>query len=154
VGHDEVFQRLTQRRSWQFRSRFGSLAHVLAAHVSALDTTIPTHSDQQGRRPPAERFVRKPSTPPVIVDDPASQDRALGLKVLAYDFQAEFIKACERGQIRTNESSAGHLEVVQIGECENFHLRKASALTHRPRSTHHHTIDCEKPVKAVTDEHV
>lgn len=55
-----------------------------------------------------------PSTPTLILDDPASQDRAFGLKVLTHDFQSELIEAGKRGQIRTIEGNVRHVEVPQM----------------------------------------
>jgi len=45
------------------------------------------------------------------LQDPARQDRAIGLQTLADHDQAELIQAAERGQVRAAEGSVRHVEV-------------------------------------------
>jgi len=49
------------------------------------------------------------------LQDPARQDRAIGLQTLADHDQAELIQAAERGQVRAAEGSVRHVEVFQMG---------------------------------------
>jgi len=56
-----------------------------------------------------------PSAPPVLINDPARQDRAAGLQPLSSHHQPETAKAEERRQIRLGEGTVRHVEVFQVG---------------------------------------
>jgi len=58
-------------------------------------------------------------TPLVRADDPAGQHCPARLVVLPHNLKSELVEAAERGQVRAGEGTVGHVEVFQMGQCEN-----------------------------------
>lgn len=62
-------------------------------------------------------FAAAAAAPLIRLQDPTREDRAVGLKPLPGDFEAEFIETAERGQVRAGEAalegSVGHVEVFR-----------------------------------------
>ena len=127
LTHDRL-QRPGQSTTRQPGPRLGRAAGVLAPTPGA---PLPADRHQQGGRWPAQRLVRQlprdgvpgasctpaasaPAISAVIgLQDPARQDRAIGLQTLAEHDQVELIQAAERGQVRAAEGSVRHVEVFQ-----------------------------------------
>ena len=128
---------------------------------------VPADRHQQGGRSPAQRLVRQlprdgvpgssctpaasaPALGAVIgLQDPARQDRAIGLQTLADHDQAELIQAAERGQVRAAEGSVRHVEVFQMGGVGTSILGRPQHLPRDRRASHHptsdYTLNCEEP---------
>jgi hypothetical protein len=128
---------------------------------------VPADRHQQGGRSPAQRLVRQlprdgvpgssctpaasaPALGAVIgLQDPARQDRAIGLQTLADHDQAELIQAAERGQVRAAEGSVRHVEVFQMGGVGTSILGRPRHLPRDRRASHHptsdYTLNCEEP---------
>jgi hypothetical protein len=85
------------------------------------------------------------------LQDPARQDRAIGLQTLADHDQAELIQAAERGQVRAAEGSVRHVEVFQMGGVGTSILGRPRHLPRDRRASHHptsdYTLNCEEPGK-------
>ena len=83
------------------------------------------------------------------LQDPARQDRAIGLQTLADHDQAELIQAAERGQVRAAEGSVRHVEVFQMGGVGTSILGRPQHLPRDRRASHHptsdYTLNCEEP---------
>lgn len=104
-------------------------AHVLAPHMTALDTAVPAQPNTQHGGSPAERLVGQitshhvPSqtattaipAPVISVDDTALQHRPARSHVLTGHLQPDPVKPTEHGQTRRAEDSVGHVEVFQMG---------------------------------------
>jgi hypothetical protein len=93
--------------------------------VPALCASVAADRDQQYRRAPPERLVGQPPdhavarraiaaaapAPPLIavggLNDPARQDRPVGLEALPGDFEPELVQTAERRQIGTAEACIG-----------------------------------------------
>src|SRR5215475_8850961 len=90
----------------------------------------------------------------VGLQDPARQDRAIGLQTLADHDQAELIQAAERGQVRAAEDSVRHVEVFQMGGLGTSILGRPRHLPRDRRASHHptsdYTLNCEEPPTATT----
>jgi len=86
------------------------------------------------------------------LQDPARQDRAIGLQTLADHDQAELIQAAERGQVRAAEGSVRHVEVFQMGRRRNLHPRNLDTCpgTDAPATipTSDYTLNREEPAYA------
>ena len=140
VRDHDPFQRPPQPPPRQPRARFGSSAGVLAPHMPALGASVAADRDQQDRRAPPERLVCQPPdhavargalaatapAPPLIavggLNDPARQDRPVGLEALTGHLQPELIQTAERRQIGTaearidnNTGRVRHVEVFRVG---------------------------------------
>lgn len=77
--------------------------------MPAATASVAADRDQQGRGPPAERLVGKlpgdrvpggpfaaaAAAPLVGFEDPAPEDRAVGLEALAVDDEADLVKSAE-----------------------------------------------------------
>jgi hypothetical protein len=62
-----------------------------------------------------DSLAATPSTPPVIIDDPARQNRTIRLQPLPDHLQTQTVKTAKRGQIRRGEGSVRHVEVFPMG---------------------------------------
>jgi len=96
--------------------------------VTAPDAPVSAEADLQHRGSPPERLVRQPpdhrvpgralasavTTPSVGLDNPAPENRPIGLQPLPEHFEPEIIKTSERGQVRAGEGSVRHVEVFQM----------------------------------------
>jgi hypothetical protein len=102
---------------------------------------------------PAHPPASAPALGAVIgLQDPARQDRAIGLQTLADHDQAELIQAAERGQVRAAEGSVRHVEVFQMGGVGTSILGRPRHLPRDRRASHHptsdYTLNCEEPQTA------
>ena len=168
AGHGEVldhdgFQRPPQTTTRQLRPRLGRAAGVLAPHVPTTTASVAAHRHHQYRGTPAHRLVRQPpdhavangsfaATSPapaislVSVDDPAGKHRPIRCQTLAGDFEAELVKACERGQVRAGEGSVRHVEVFQMRCVGTYIFGRPQPLPRQRRAAAPHTLNCEEPV--------
>jgi hypothetical protein len=65
---------------------------------------------------------------------------------LADDFEAELVKAAERGQVRAGEGSVKHVEVFRMGGVGTPIIGRPRPLPgHHPRAARY-TLNCEEPV--------
>jgi len=90
------------------------------------------------------------------LQDPARQDRAIGLQTLADHDQAELIQAAERSaaerdQVRAAEGGVRHVELFQMGGLGTSILGRPRHLPRYRRASHHptsdYTFNCEEPIR-------
>ena len=139
TGHGEVVdgdapQRPLHAKAGDLRSRRGGASHVLPPRPSAVRAPVAADPDQKRCRPMPERLMRESTrhrvprhalrpalpTPGVHLDRPTLDHRPVPLDQLADRFEAEFIQAAERGQVRGRESRVEHVEVFRDGEREEL----------------------------------
>ena len=167
AGHGQVlahdpFQRPPQTATGEPRPRLGRLGGVLAPHVSAPGAPVAANRDQQRRRSPAQRLVRQAphhgvagralaaaaSAPLVRFQDPAGQDRLLGLEALTDDVKTELVETAEGGQVRAGEGSVRHVEVFQMRRVGTFIFGRPRPLSGDRRADPNYTLDPEEPLSA------
>ena len=131
--------------------------------MSTTGTPVAAHGQQQRRRPPTERLVRKLSgdrvarcalspaaaAPVVRLDNLAREYRSLGFETLAGHDEAELVQAAEGGQIRAGEASTSgnvrHVEVFRMGSVRTSILRRPRPLS-RYRRAVIYTLNWEEPL--------
>jgi hypothetical protein len=156
--HDPL-QRPPQPAARQFRARLCRAAGVLAPHVPASGTSVAAYDHLQNRRTPSERLVRQPpnhrvprcprattpAAPPIRLDDPAGQNRAIGFKTLPNGLEADLIEPAERAQVRASEGSVIHVEVFRMGSVRTSILGRPRRLSRDRRARPRYTLSCEEP---------
>ncbi|CPT92159.1 Uncharacterised protein [Mycobacteroides abscessus] len=132
---------------------------VLAPHMRAPRTLVAAHGDYQRGRPPPERLMSQltghgvtraallaaPTTPAVLVGDPAGQHGPLGCYALPGHLRPQLIEAAERRQIRASEGSVRHVEVFQLGRVRTPIIGRPRPLPRQRRADHLYTLNCEEP---------
>ena len=160
VADDDPDQTPPQTATGEPRPRLGRLGGVLAPHVSAPGAPVAANRDQQRRRSPAQRLVRQAphhgvagralaaaaSAPLVRFQDPAGQDRLLGLEALTDDVKTELVETAEGGQVRAGEGSVRHVEVFQMRRVGTFIFGRPRPLSGDRRADPNYTLDPEEPV--------
>ncbi len=69
----------------------------------------------------------------------ADQHRTIGLHLLTDDFQTEFIKSAERGQIGCSEGSVEHVEVFRMASVRTSIIGRPRPLSPDRRAHPAHT---------------
>ena len=102
------------------------------------------------RQPTRQAIPRCPFAPAapaqlIRFGDPAGQHRAVRLKALPDDFEAELINANERGQVRASEGSVKHVEVFPMGSVRTPIIGRPRPLPRQRRATPDYTLNCDEP---------
>lgn len=159
VVEDEARQPPGQPTARDLRPLRRGLGRVLAPHPPAPGALVPTHPDQQRRRPMPERFMRKPTrhrvashalasalaTPAIRFSDATLDDRTIRLHDLPDGLKTELIESAERGQGGRGEGSVEHVEVFRMGSAGTSILVETSTPTRPPTRSGDYTLDREEP---------
>ncbi len=106
-----------------------------------------------------ERLVRQPAdhrvsghalgpalpAPRVRLQDPALDHRTIRLNPLSDGLEAELVETAERGQVRANEGSVIHVEVLRMGSVRTSILGGPRPLSSDRRAQPDYTLSCEEP---------
>jgi hypothetical protein len=65
--------------------------------------------------------------------------------MLPDDDEAELVQTAERGQVRADEGSVGHVEVFQMGGVGTSILGRPRPSSPERRATCDYTLNCEEP---------
>ncbi len=106
-----------------------------------------------------ERLVRQPAdhrvsghalgpalpAPRVRLQDPALDHRTIRLNPLSDGLEAELVETAERGQVRANEGSVIHVEVLRMGSVRTSILGGPRPLSSDRRAQPDYTLSREEP---------
>ena len=167
--NDQPSERPAHRRPRELGARLGSLARILAPHVSALLAPVAAHAHMHDRGAPPVRLMRQApdyrvtcdalapaaATPPVLTDNAARQHCMVWPHALAHHLQAQVIQTRERAQIRAIKDSIGHVEALRMDGVGTHIIERP-----RPRHNHDtpiparhpHTLNYEEPVSIPVQE--
>ncbi len=162
VVHDHTGQRPAHPATGDLRPRRRGLRRVLPPRPTAGNTPVPADPDHQGRGPVPERLVRQPAdhrvsghalgpalpAPRVRLQDPALDHRTIRLNPLSDGLEAELVETAERGQVRANEGSVIHVEVLRMGSVRTSILGGPRPLSSDRRAQPDYTLSREEPRNA------
>ena len=128
-----------------------ALGAAVAAHAHVQDRGVPPVgyvSQAPDHRVAYDAFAPTLSAPPVLTHYLAGQDGPIASYTLARHFQAQAIKARERGQVRAIKGSIGHVEVFQMDGVGTPIIGRPRPLPSHdtPNPAHNtYTLKCEEP---------
>jgi hypothetical protein len=95
-------------------------------------------------------FAAAPPAPLVGFEDPARENRAIGLESLASDVEPELVETAEGSQVSAAEAGHGgsvsHVEVFQMRRIGTFIFGRPRPLPAARRADRPYTANCEEPL--------
>lgn len=166
-GHGEVvdhdgLERPPEPAAGDLRPTLSGEACVLPPGATAVPAPVAAHPHQQRGGSVTERLVRQLSgdgvprrafgpasaAPRIRVNDTAFDHCPLRSQVLSDGYQAEFVEAAERRQIRRSEGSVEHVEVFQMASVGTPIIGRPRCLSRHRRAHPDHsarTLNYEEP---------